>query len=871
MAHPTYSNGHLTYALPNAQRVDLRELRKSQYLISAFNRWGLGLVGDEAGLLTPARNTYNFADGFYQGEVVAASGRRITLRTDEDPRVMGVAAGYDVTDLGRVNGKIVWGVPQPRDLLKFSAKSCLAEKSQPEVVQVVSLAQNGASWDLVLDVNQDVSNAMYSWDVTDTDATIYATLWREAGDPEQWLQIIDPTYFRGVPRSVRIRPSSCDANGHFRLRNAEGSDTAVAHYLPAAGIWGPTMAITGIDSEGNTTDITATVAAYASADNRLFHETLGAGSYRTTICCGGTKFDGSTPYGASLWDSYTAIDITYYWCAGVAHTDDTISTAEFVPCYGRCRYAMRDHDDCIGNYPHSDGVGVDSAGRHWYCRLRRVDAPTVVNTSEPPEDPAYEYEHHWYKPTGVANFPSDGQCMQAGVCNAWAPLEEVGGAASGEHPFKVWSDFARWYRECWARYNIALDMGLMQPDASGWVLYRVGGPSLRGLLGGGTPAPPGGFHHIIQYLGYGGMYARVTEISVDGVPQFATHTGYAYDDAHDWSGFDIDNPATYPPAGHFAALVAGWSNRVDPLTGQPYTDTTDPYRAARYAEDRAGYELDRYLGGKQGRGYHMYTRVHADEPLYVPVINMGLKDEDQVRDDVTWHRYTTAVTVDGVECGAKLTITRMIANGAEASALASRTVVSVESLGDGEYAVTLANTAHSWTEQDTLDEIVHAFEGGGGPGFLPPRWMRVNDFNDSPSDGDAAAVRPGDTMLWGGRHFVVVRAIPHGGAAAGAWGGDTPPDGLAVCGKYTTYGKRQDLVVVRDERSKLAALAPTNAVEFYRGAATWAEAPSVRIAKAYTDDFTAFSTLVHDNGAGAIWVGAAEVNAITHEEGCLLL
>jgi hypothetical protein len=773
-SHLTYGRGQMTEDLDQKYRLQLMLLRELQYLVHRLAADAREPEGIQSGFLINGCGNLNFT-WTIGWTVISVSTNTVTLQPSGDPRYQGIGLSRYQDETG-----IQWiyhndsglGI-QPNDLLTFSAPSALYGKMFARVRKLMACSDT----QVTVELDHDVSNAMWSTSLTEAEPTIYATTYRQSNPLEAWLAIITNSYRYCSRKSLTVL--SLPEDGLVELTDNENNPCAIAWPEAAvpATLRPPTMKVYKTTVEGGRQDISATAYDYIYMVKTGDGDDL-RGTWQTFLACGALD-PGSNPITPLIdpeTETLTRLEITYMPEATIR--DLANSNQYRIPCTKRCKWSCRDHSDSVLGAP--DGVATDANGETWFCRVRRYPVVTVVTDPET----GYQTEDiSWYAPTGIANYMPD--CSQWGTCDQFAMLDT---AAQGERPFTIWNDLSRFVRELVCSVNLRYTMA--SPGLASYrniTLCRIKHPSIMSLHGDKSLETPVGWHEKNWFPDWGcGYVAEVIE-STDGEGNttFANRKGFANNTTQLSSDLSFDET----PDSAFASSVAGWTVKPDPF-GVTYDSTTDPLEQIRRHFYRSGYRIERDTGStSSSRNIADYTHVLANpETLYCPAVaTTGTPDEWQDRGDMRYKYLGTPIEIDGVLYGAILDITPVLTTGKSPLLKLTGTIASATA-GSGVVTIEFENAQHFWSYLRTVgggeswDEIVSFYAGGST--VQAYNGYKVNSYyeTDKTIGGTSDLLAPGDSILihatiadhpdfeiW---LHVAKSSKAHGGSQASGWGPD---------------------------------------------------------------------------------------------------
>lgn len=821
-AHPSYERGRATEAGPLNQRQNLTLLRTLQWLVHRINRDLIEPQGMLPGYLYNARRSLNFSDA-QTFKVVSVDGDQITLEYGESGDDARSIAWFPISAPEPEIG--IWRlfyaertVPMPGDEVAFVWPSVLADKARPTIRRIISCTPETRR--LTLQLDQTVNSAMWSADSLDPDPTAYyVQIWKQY-DREKWQRVVDSDPFYGQIRNRSITAeelTALDEHGRLTLKDSKGRDTAVADYMQPnerAGIpWG-TFRVLGLNRDtGEWDDLSAAVWQRTRVEITQKAEPV---QYRTTVCLGDTDHDGETPL-ADLRDPYSAFRIRY-----IAKVSASEKGARWMaPCQARCKWSFRDHSGSVGNYSAPNGVGVDSGGNHHFCFKRRYPVSEDIRDDNP-GSPTYGMiigrQINYVQPSGIANYPADGRCLQHGVCDQYEPLAPTSAGAVDQDNgvWTVYYSWARWWKQIWHAASVRLSQ--LMPGLSthrNIVVEQVGNPSVFSLHGRASLTSEPGMHEMAWFPEEGvltGEWETYTYTETVG-EETVTHTrlrekfggGSNWDQDYDPSAIDIDDPGTYPGPGWLPRNVDDYTEKRDAIDYQNTVSTGQSYQSPDcslvYHSERSGYVVERDSGQIRGRGAHQYTHVAPQGARQLtPAVRLDLFDEVQDRGDTVFIRYGPGnrPTFDGMTVGAVI-VWRSMLGGPKLSELAPETVPgwglsthqvasgvihSITSLGNGLYEIEIANQPQRWSVVDgppggRFDRVIEY--RCGGRFVAPPDWTLPRSFHslDKVVGGQHHKCVAGDsvriTFNQGGINLsdhpmLVVQAKAHAGSQASDFG-----------------------------------------------------------------------------------------------------
>lgn len=777
--HKSYWRGEMTQTLADSKRIRLSTLRTLQWLVHRLNLDANGLIGSAYGWLVGGTASYNYADScsWTLLSVDGVNNDELTLQApvSVDPRALTIYTfrtlepEYGMSYLAGGGG---WGVVQPGDIVEFLAPSVLEEKRKPSVVRVLSCTP--VTRTIVVQVDQNVSEAMESGDIDDPSPASWSVkTWRAAGDPEKWLEIVSPTWFKGRKKGVEVLTSDLPTNQQYRLTDYDGNDAPIATPIAAAGISGATFIVKGLGvGSAVWSDITDSVT-----EHRLFVTPTSA-----VICFGSNDVNGDPIAGVPLADLYTKFKIRYFTRATAAE----IAAGKYkYPCYARCRHSKRDHSGSVGNYGAPNGTAIDGEGVHWFCAMRQWASSSYEDLDEDGVDETIAYT--WHQPTMIEDYPEDGQCLGWGTCDKWEPMETAD--VDEGHGFTISYTFAKWLKEIWAASDTKM-VQMMSGVASymNISLSRIRHPSLRWLVGGYPLETPGGLHPQTWFLGRQ-KYGASTVVEDSGDATLLWSQGAAWDTSMELSDVAYKTPGHIPDDGHFPANVTGWQAQHDQLDYDASLGATyDPDSDQRNHEERCGWRNTRDSGEIEGRGFHRWTHaLHSHEDRICERVRLDVYDQWQDRGDTAFKRLTVPLSRMGSEWVAALLVRPIRHSDKAEESTVTRTIQAVSSLGGGVFQIDLENEPHFWSYTDVVGgspvKIVNGWHGGGGPGFYGPDYTQVDSYDETGKSlgHPGAGVMRGDTCSMDVNldlelvdlndfRFLVLDAIPFGGSTADTWG-----------------------------------------------------------------------------------------------------
>ena len=808
--HPTYGRAKFTQLLDEKYRPRLSYLRTLQYLVHRLAADAREPAGTQPGFLVHGCGNVNFTWSI-GWEVLSVSENTVTLAPlSGDPREQCIGQNRYVpeetiyycwhTSLGA-------GI-QPNDLVTFGAPSALAGKMWCRVRRVTACDDTGVT----VELDHDVSQALWSTSLTEASPTIYATSWRQSQPMEHWFAVIPSSYrkcrkaSRGWQASQLVSGGAWSNNGLVELTNSANASCAVAWpegEIPATSRPATfTCRINGIDRSSDARDRVYVVKTGNGDDGR--------GAWASYLALGDEDPAGN-PIEAPLVTPETFVSCRVVYWAEATETD-LQGNSWRIPCARRCQYSVRDFSDSAWGAP--NGVATATNGEVWYCRLRKHATVTVEYDEEgrPTETVT------WAQPTGIESYAPD--CSLYGTCDCFAPIDR---APEGERPFTLWNSFDRFMRELASAVNIKYTMTV--PGLASYMnitLCRVLHPSIASLHGSYSLENPTGWHEKTWFPDWGAGYVFDADEIEDelGNVRFALRNGIYNDATEDLSELGFGD---IPEAGMLAAGLSGWTSRADPL-GSAYDDTSDPLAQNRRHWYRASYRVERDSGAEgTGRRLAAYTRqIGADETLWCENVDLSVLDEEQDRGDVTFTRLSTPVTVNGTQYTGRLDVRPLITTGKTSVLVVAGEVADATDNEDGTVTVDLENTLQSWSYLRTLgggnswDEIV-TFKAGGG--FVEPYdGYKVRSYyhEDKTIGGTTNLAWIGDGVAFdlevSGEYdatnqlYLVRRATAFGGGQDPDWGNEVVTRWMTVLGFFqadadnllvstgTLYGTDDDIV-----------------------------------------------------------------------------
>lgn len=358
---PVVKAGNLAFAKPqtppsDSQRINGLDLQHLQFMAELREWVSVGLYGGEDSHLFNARDSYNIID-FVSATILSIDEDEITLDFGAvDPREVTLfqarkQASNDIGISVWVTGFGGFGRIQPNMPLSFGPESMFYRKCQPRIRRVVSQASAHVA---TYKLDQSVEGAMTSSDPDIEPSAYTVKIWNRYGNPPNWLNIQQPTYFLGKYRRRKIATSELPEDKIFLIE----PDAAVAH---GPGFKGTAFVIEGLNP---TTFLWEPIA---SSEDRLFVWQLkvsGEWHWESRVAFGDAKPEGADsrlPSFSDLTATYEQFRISYW------KRDPNGCEA---PNYDRCGNARRDYSDSIGNYlldPAVGGVEIDENGHHWFC------------------------------------------------------------------------------------------------------------------------------------------------------------------------------------------------------------------------------------------------------------------------------------------------------------------------------------------------------------------------------------------------------------------------------------------------------------------------------------------------------------------------
>lgn len=824
-AHPTYKRAKLTAPLDDNQRLSLLPLYTFQWLVHRMCADARELEGSTPGYLNNAGGSYNFCDAL-SWNVTAVDGNRITLQPVSGSALAQVIYQYPIE--GGASGKL--GVLQPGDEIEFLSPSALRSKCRPTVVRKVS----ESATEVVADLDQDVSCALSSNDVENpTLTTVQCKSWRYAGNLEQFIRILKHSWFYGRWRQFAITPSG---NGVWTYDNAlypyRAGDTD--NVTPA------TLRVMAYDGTA-WTDI---ATEFQAGGGRFFQRTLQTDandpetiSYQTILCFGGEDYNGDP-----------LPDLSLVYERFIVHAIELTGPDNYsvIPGHARCANSWFDRSGSVNGAPNGVGTGCMCGLRRWH----NTDLET------------------WEQPTGLADgqYPSDGRCMMAGVCDKWKSFDTV---ANHEKPFTQYYVFARWLEQIECAANIKYVQA--NPSDPETTTVRVNNPSLRSLLGSYPLSTPVGIHPTVTFPDWGLNWGDVEVVTdEDGNETLQLKTkGHAFDIRADLADVDVDDFMTYPPDGHLPAFATDYEDKLNPLAyTSNVTNTEDPSFHIRNYEDRCGIGNAMDSGAMVGRGRHTYSHATGDEPVILERVDL-YKTGTQERPDAILTILETPETVLGQEVSAYIDVRPLRQVEKEPIEIVSGTINSIVPLGEGRYQIDIENGLHVFTYTDgppgeTFDHDVPFL--AGGTFVKPPNWQRVWYYNEpGKSVGSTRELCcAGDTVAIGGldgKRFLVLSAFAHAGEQAPDWGdGYSSPGQITQAPNFEEWARRRDRIIIIDEAGYIAeALSRTEVprgtpITCYASDGGWMPPAQLGAAPYREPVWTPVNGCIYEHGIGRVWI-----------------
>jgi hypothetical protein len=735
-------------------RIRMSVWRRMQYLVQRKERDAFGFIGSATGYLINARDSLNYSDAV-GATLVSVSGTTVTVELDVDTvqNVTLFQARRAETEIGwgYVTGYGGFGVIQPGDVLWFDSPSILRVKSTPTIKEILSV-------DLELKrvtfrVDQDVSNAMVTDDAeTEAPEDWTCRIWNQAGNPESWMQVLHPTYLRGRPKLKPVVSADLPEDGILALETGP----AVAH---PNGFKGNVFSIEGRRIDNSEWE------DVGDATTRIFHRTLPDETYDSVVSFKTAKPAYATEPEATLTDltlTYSHFKI-HYW------VQTALNRAKCkVPCFSRCKHSKPDYTKSIHNYDAPNGTGTDADGLDWYCDRRRYVTFTQIDTDEPPDGLMDSVTATWHSATGVANYPSHGQCLQYGTCDHFEAAENN---QSDDAPFDYRWHASRFFRDLWGACNtrfVQFQPGISHP--SNFQLQRIKHAGIQWLAG-------------VKFKSFEANHPKVLFYG-EGYWDTAVRT-YIHSETQTvirqaWQHNYLLTPPDEEPLGELAIT----DGPIPTLTDfKPFRDPLDAAEVVEINEiERLGIRNVRDTGDISARGLSRCPKALVTADIELPVVDWALLDEPQVFGFVTVERYETPVTVLGASIEGCITFAPLRQPEKSPSTIGSRTIHSVTSLGSNQYQFDLENEMHDFVyrapppNQGSNAHII--WYGGGAPPIYPIDPLNIDSYEetDKTSGSPYGGAARGDTASVAGYEgyedwrFLVQSVAPYGGTAASDWG-----------------------------------------------------------------------------------------------------
>lgn len=312
--------------------------------------------------------------------IVSASGKTLTLRTaGRDPRNTVIFNKLTQPDpLGPYVNETALGVfPQPGDMCTFSENSVIAGRVQAKVVAMnfkslpATVGQNST---FTVTLDQEIGYAAMKAEPESSDEP-RASFWREAYEPERWVEPKDPFWLLCAEKVDVFDLASLPAGGVLELKGFTGqpglSAFPIADGENGSSFRGTFKLEASSDGGNSWADLTASLRVDGRYP-RFVVEQLSASSLTTKLYLGATDYFGAAQ--PNLVEGKTHFRVRH--CPKVA---SRAQPGAHQPCQDRCEHAKQDHTKASFDAVGGPGFDKDLAGRQWFCAQRNNPDVTLQN------------------------------------------------------------------------------------------------------------------------------------------------------------------------------------------------------------------------------------------------------------------------------------------------------------------------------------------------------------------------------------------------------------------------------------------------------------------------------------------------------------